>query len=62
MEFDVKVEEKLLNADINIAECTYCGELIIFLKTTKGKWMPLDMNLEPHWGKCSGANQARKRK
>jgi hypothetical protein len=59
-ELDDQVREKLEEANIAISECKDCGEDIIFLKTKKDKWMPLDMNLEPHWAKCPGATKFRR--
>jgi hypothetical protein len=56
-----EIQEKLEEANIAISECFSCGEEIIFLKTIKGKWMPLDMDLEPHWAKCPEADKFRKR-
>lgn len=58
--FEKVVEDKLVEADIALTPCKGCGELLIFLKTEKGKWMPLDMNLEPHWAKCPDRDKFRK--
>jgi hypothetical protein len=60
-DFDLRVEEKLLAAGISVSKCTACEESIIFLKTKQDKWMPLDMNLEPHWAKCPQRDKFRRK-
>jgi len=33
--------------------CEACGKTIHFVKTDKGKWMPIEWDGTPHWGNCS---------
>ncbi len=40
--------------------CGYCPELIWMLPTKKGSLMPVQRDGIPHWGKCPGANLARR--
>ena len=41
-------------------KCKYCGAEIRFAKTAAGREMPVEKGNVPHWGKCPGADKARK--
>lgn len=56
----------------DFAKCRYCPASIVWVITDRGKRMPLDYDsreptlgggwmLEPHWGNCPGADEARQR-
>lgn len=60
-EFRAKVIEKLAEMGIDVSTCSKCGDPIIFLKTTRGKWQPVNMFLESHFSDCPGANDFRRR-
>jgi hypothetical protein len=34
--------------------CKSCGKTIHFVKTSVGKWMPIEWDGTPHWGNCPG--------
>jgi len=53
------VKARLESMGIEISHCNKCNEEIIFLKTKRGKWMPVDMELEPHWQSCPHADDFR---
>jgi hypothetical protein len=54
------VVQKLAAAGINVTTCRDCGEPIIFLETTMGKWQPLNMALESHFSDCPARDKFRK--
>ena len=60
-EFRAKVVEQLAEMGIDVATCSKCGDPIIFLKTTKGKWQPVNMYLESHFSDCAAAESFRRR-
>lgn len=41
------------------AHCRSCDATIYWIKTDKGKNMPLDTSGEPHWQSCPNANKHR---
>jgi hypothetical protein len=60
-DFRQKVVSALAEMGIDVGECRSCGEPIIFLKTTAGKWMPVNMALQSHFSDCPAADRFRKR-
>lgn len=40
--------------------CRACGAQIAWYKTPKGKSIPLNQDLEPHWATCPKAQEFRK--
>lgn len=53
-------------------KCRYCPARLVWVRTESGKAMPLEFDsrepalgggwlLEPHWGNCPGADEARNR-
>lgn len=53
-------------------KCRYCPSRLVWVRTESGRAMPLEYDsrepalgggwlLEPHWGNCPGADEARKR-
>lgn len=55
------VKEKLEKVNIKPAKCRACGEEIIFISTSRGKLMPLGLDLTPHWTTCTNPQQFRKK-
>ena len=58
--FRAKVIEQLAEMGIDVQTCSRCGDPIIFLKTTKGKWQPVNMALESHFSDCPAAKEFRR--
>lgn len=58
--FREEVVRRLAAAGIEVQECRSCGDPILFLKTNAGKWQPLNMGLESHFGDCPEANKHRR--
>jgi len=54
------VMEKFAAMGIDNDHCRSCGEPIIFLKTTRGKWQPVDFYLESHFANCPNAKEYRR--
>ncbi len=46
----------------NTAKCRGCGSEINWYRTPKGKMIPLDPELTPHWSTCPKADQFRREK
>ena len=44
------------------ASCSGCGADIYWVKTKKGKNMPVDPSGEPHWATCPDAKRFSKKK
>ena len=42
------------------AQCRGCGALIYWIKTKKGKNMPVDADGQPHWATCEKADTFRR--
>lgn len=59
-EFRGIVVERLAEMGIDVGTCRKCGEPIIFLKTTKGRWQPVNMYLESHFSDCPAAGDFRR--
>ena len=59
-DFRAKVVAQLAEMGIDVGVCRNCNEPIIFLKTTKGKWQPVNMYLESHFSDCPGAREFRR--
>ena len=45
---------------IDNSHCKSCGEPIIFMMTTRGKWQPMDFYLESHFANCPAAKEYRR--
>jgi hypothetical protein len=58
--FRRQVEANLRELGVDILKCRSCDEPLIFLKTTKGKWHPVNMYLESHFSDCPAAKTYRK--
>ena len=43
----VAAQPRLRDAALGVTECSSCGAAIVFLKTTKGAWMPVDRGSLP---------------
>ena len=41
-------------------KCKGCGAKIFWIKTQKGKYMPVDPDGTPHWATCPVANDFKK--
>ena len=54
-EFRAKVVRQMAEMGIDILACRSCGDPIVFMKTTSGKWQPVDLYLESHFANCPGA-------
>lgn len=59
--FRKEVVSRLAEMGIDVLSCRECGEPIIFLKTTAGKWQPVNMALESHFSDCPAADKFRRR-
>ncbi len=42
-----------------LSRCLGCDTLIYWIKTVRGKPMPLNVDGTPHWGTCPEANRFR---
>jgi hypothetical protein len=53
-EFKFEVSTKLKSAGIDLCKCDYCGEYIIFVRSTRNrkKHIQLSMNLKNHYSEC----------
>ena len=54
-----KVVVQFAEMGIETQPCRSCGEPIVFMKTTRGKWQPVDLYLESHFANCPGAKEFR---
>lgn len=46
----------------NVTLCKKCGKQIFFIKTKKGKFMPIEvLSLECHFANCPGADGFRRK-
>jgi hypothetical protein len=55
-----KVVTQFAEMGIDTQACRSCGEPIVFMKTTKGKWQPVDLYLESHFANCPAAKEYRR--
>lgn len=55
-----EVEDALKKMGIDIVQCRQCGIKLIFLRTKKGRNMPVTLELKSHFADCPNATQFRK--
>ncbi|MFZ2978350.1 MAG: hypothetical protein WA057_01615 [Candidatus Magasanikiibacteriota bacterium] len=54
------VRNRLLKMGIEIKNCRSCGKEIVFMKTNRGKIMPISLNLITHFYDCPQAQEFRR--
>lgn len=57
---ETRFEELYLLLGSRRKPCDHCPAEVFMIRTKKGSWLPMQQDGIPHWGKCPGANQARR--